>query len=192
CPAVREAIVMVDDRGRDEPHVVAYCVPAGRPLPTGSALRRHLAERVPLDLLPASYVWLDRWPLSENGKVDRRALPAPGRARPSLDTAFAAPRTRREADLVQLWADVLALDEIGVDDDFFDLGGDSLQGARLVAMIRDRFSVELAVRVLFEHPSPATLAAAIDALATVSPDAMAPAILPTPAPTGRGPAQSSS
>ncbi|MEP7207062.1 MAG: non-ribosomal peptide synthetase [Casimicrobiaceae bacterium] len=192
CPAVREAIVIVDDRGRDEPRLVAYCVPAGMPLPTGSALRRHLAERVPLDLLPASYVWLDRWPLSENGKVDRRALPAPGRARPSLDTAFAAPRTRREADLVQLWADVLALDEIGVDDDFFDLGGDSLQGARLVAMIRDQFSVELAVRVLFEHPSPASLATAIDALATVSPDATAPAILPRSAPTGRGPARSSS
>lgn len=172
-PAVREASVMVRDDGQGEPRLVAYCVASGEQAPATDALRRHVAERLPRELLPSAFVWLERMPLSDGGKLDRKALPPPGRARPALEVAFVAPRTAVETTLARLMAQVLALDEVGVDDSFFDLGGDSLQGTRLMALIREHLHVELGMHPLFEHPTAAGLAAAI-AAAGAMPDRRAP------------------
>lgn len=109
-----------------EPTLVAYVVPSTRPAPTVSALRRRLAARLPAFAVPETYVLLDALPLTANGKLDRRALPAPGGHRPSLDVPLVAPRSLLEAQLASLWAEILHVRPIGMLDDFFDLGGDSL------------------------------------------------------------------
>ena len=152
-PALSEAAVMIRTDRPDDPRLVAYCVASASPPPTVNALRRHLTERLPRDLLPAAYVWLDRLPLTDSGKVDRRALPAPGRARPRLDTRMTPPRSPVETDLARLWAEILGLDEVGADDDFFDLGGDSLQATQLVGRIHARHGIELGVPSLFASPT---------------------------------------
>jgi amino acid adenylation domain-containing protein len=158
---MREAAVMVRADGPDDPRLVAYCVASATPQPTVSALRRHLTERLPRAMLPTSYVWLDRLPLTDSGKIDRLALPAPGRARPPLDTDMVAPRSPLEAALAQLWAEVLGLDEVGVDDNFFELGGDSLLAIQARSRLLDRLRIELPVRAYFEAPTIAGLAARI-------------------------------
>ncbi len=158
---LRDVAVTVRADDPDQPQLFAYCVPCAFPPPTVSALRAHLAERLPRDLLPSAYVWLEQLPLSDNGKVDHRALPPPGRARPVLATPYVAPRTALEMQIARLYTEVLAIDDIGVDDSFFDLGGDSLQATQLVARLRECYDVELGVRTLLEAASVATLTATV-------------------------------
>ena len=122
---VEQAAVAPVDRG-GEPSLVAYVVPSTRPAPTASALRRGLAARLPVHAIPDAYVLLDALPLTPNGKLDRRALPAPAGDRPSLDVPLVMPRSLLEVQLTALWAELLRVRPIGVLDDFFDLGGDSL------------------------------------------------------------------
>jgi len=126
------------------------------------ALRAHLRGRVPDFMVPAAFVVLDRLPLTPNGKVDRRALPAPGGDRPALETAYEAPRTPLEAAVAGIWADVLGVQRVGVHDRFFDLGGHSLLATRVVSRMRSALQVELPVRALFEAPTVAGLAAAVE------------------------------
>jgi amino acid adenylation domain-containing protein len=128
-----------------------------------SDVRRSLAERLPDYMLPSAYVFLDALPLIPNGKVDRAALPAPGTHRPELDAPFVAPRTPAEVLLASLWSEVLGLQEIGVHDNFFtELGGHSLLATQLVSRVREAFRVDLPLARLFEAPTVAELAAAID------------------------------
>jgi len=110
--------------------------------------------------VPSALVLLDTLPLTPNGKVDRRALPAPRTVGPE---ATERPRTATEAALAGIWADLLGLPEVGVNENFFELGGYSLLAARLVAKIEDVFRATLPLRVLFEAPTVAHLAALIDA-----------------------------
>jgi aryl carrier-like protein len=111
---------------------------------------------------PAVFVMLDKMPLTVNGKIDRRALPAPGSTRPEMDQAYEQPRSPAEEQLAQIWSEVLRLERLGVHDNFFDLGGNSLLGTKMTARIRDRFHVELTLRNLFESPTIAQLCALID------------------------------
>jgi surfactin family lipopeptide synthetase A len=111
-------------------------------------------------MVPAAFVALESLPLTPNGKVDRRALPEPGGAR-AEEVAFVAPRTPVEELLAGIWADILQVDRVGVHDSFFDLGGHSLQGMRLIAQVQDAFGLSLGVRTLFESPTVAGMALAI-------------------------------
>ncbi|WP_189267314.1 non-ribosomal peptide synthase/polyketide synthase [Streptomyces fuscichromogenes] len=156
-PQVARAAVTV--RTEEEARLVAYAVPEPGATVTGTALRDHLRDRLPRQLVPAAYVLLDALPMTPNGKLDRRALPAPERqpAGPGR-----APRTATEHLLVGLFAEVLGVAEPGPDDSFFDLGGHSLLATRLVARARSILGVELRLGDLFDAPTPAELAAAVD------------------------------
>ena len=139
-------------------------------------LREHLAARLPEYMIPGSFTMLDALPLTRNGKLDRKALPAPQRAQ---DSAYTAPRTETEAALVALWAEVLQRepDELGIFGDFFALGGHSLSAVQVVSRIRERFAVELPLRVLFQAP---TIAATAEYLANAEAPTGWPAIEPAP------------
>ncbi len=178
APGHFDAIFRRRGAGRDEspPAFAAAPLPsapwsayANRPLEAALAralvpgLRQLAQRRLPDYMVPSAFVLLDALPLSPNGKVDRRALPGPSSVRLPIEAAFVAPRTPTEAGLAELWADVLGLDAIGVEDDFFaDLGGHSLLGTQLVSRIRDAFRVELPLRRLFDAPTIAGLARILD------------------------------
>ena len=116
--------------------------------------------------MPSAFLTLQRWPLTPNGKIDRRALPAPNVDNPSVKSRpYTPPRTKIEELLADLFAAALGLDRVSVDDNFFELGGRSLLAIKAVSRIRDVFEVDLPLRTLFERPTVGALAEAIDALA---------------------------
>ena len=123
-------------------------------------LRERLIEEVPEYMVPSAFVILDAFPLTPNGKVNRKALPAPERKR-SEQEIYVAPRTETEEQLVAIWSDVLGVKQIGVHDDFFALGGHSLLATQLISRIRDSLNTELPLLALFNHPTVAGLAVEI-------------------------------
>ncbi len=177
-PAVREAVVLASEDVPGERRLVAYVVAEREPLPTTTELRSFLSEKLPEYMTPALFVLLDALPLMPNGKVDRRALPAPDRVRPELDESFVAPRTPTEELLSEIWAQVLEIERVGIYDNFFDLGGHSLLATQVVSRIREAFQVELPLRRLFEVLTVAGLAETIEAAHSAGQNLLAPPILP--------------
>jgi amino acid adenylation domain-containing protein/FkbM family methyltransferase len=129
---------------------------------TAAGLRKHLGARLPRHMVPQAFFLMDRLPLLPNGKLDRGALPIPGSGQRSVD--FVRPRTETEKSLAALWSELLQVDAIGIDDDFFDLGGKSLVAMRMIARIRDAHGVDVQLRHLFERPTIAALAELVDGL----------------------------
>ncbi|WP_299539369.1 non-ribosomal peptide synthetase [uncultured Streptomyces sp.] len=158
-PSVTGATVLLREDVPGDPRLVAYVV-AQPPVEAGG-LRAHLRRDLPDYMVPAAFVPLDRIPLTPNGKTDRRALPAPASDRPELGAAYTAPRTETERTVAAVWSQVLGIDTIGADDDFFALGGHSLLATRVVSRLRRRLGVDIPVRTLFSAPTPALLAAAV-------------------------------
>jgi acyl carrier protein len=160
-PAVREcAVVARHDTGEGQ-SLAAYLLTEPGQTPASDELRKFLKSKLPEYMLPSVFVFLDAFPLTPNGKVDRRALPAPDQDRPSLEQTFVAPRTPVENDLATIWAEVLKLDRVGVHDNFFDVGGHSLLATKLVSRIRGAFNIELPLRAFFERPTIAELAESV-------------------------------
>jgi acyl carrier protein len=126
-----------------------------------AALRSYLAEHLPPALVPSAFVFLDDLPLTANGKLDHRALPAPtpAVARPEADRE--APRSRLEEVLATMWCEVLGVPGVGIHDDFFSLGGHSLMATRVIARVRNALGLELPLRTFFEAPTVSGLAAVI-------------------------------
>ena len=139
--------------------------PVDEEILTPKALRKYLNRRLPQYMVPAAFVLMDKFPLTANGKIDRQALPrcSPENIQPTRD--FARPHTATELALAGIWTELLKVENIGINDDFFDLGGRSLLAIKAVSRIRDVFEVDLPLRTLFERPTVAALAEAIDALA---------------------------
>jgi acyl carrier protein len=141
-------------------------------------LRAHLRESLPEYMVPAAFVGLERIPLTPNGKLDVRALPAPELA---SEESYVAPRTPTEEVLAGIWAEVLRLERVGVRENFFELGGHSLLATRVVSRVREAFGVEVPLRALFEGPTVAEIAESVDSaleamdaeLAQVDPEEMA-------------------
>lgn len=163
-PSVMEVVVMVREDISTQKQLVAYLVCQSSPLPSISELRRFLQTQLPEYMLPAAFVMLEQMPLNPNGKIDRKALPAPDSDRPDLDSTFVAPRTDLEVQMAHTWASILKLETVGVQDNFFELGGNSLLAAQLMVSLQATFQIELPVRHLFEHPTIAGLARTVDAL----------------------------
>ncbi|MGW7823548.1 amino acid adenylation domain-containing protein [Streptomyces puniciscabiei] len=154
---IDHAAVVVQHNGDSTPDLVAYLVPAhGGTAPPLDELRAHLAERLPEYMVPAAYVTLDRLPLSPNGKLDLKALPA---ADLTPTTPFRAPRTAREEVLAKLFGEVLGLERVGIDDGFFELGGHSLLATRLINRARSDLGIEIPIRKIFDLPTVSALAA---------------------------------
>ncbi|MFJ8885679.1 amino acid adenylation domain-containing protein [Streptomyces sp. NPDC102402] len=171
--AVRASCVLVREDVPGDRRLVAYVVPAPGTRPDGAALARRVGNALPAYMVPSVFVPLDALPLNTNGKVDRRALPAP---RASV-TAGRAPRTAYEEVLAGLFADVLGVEAVGVDDSFFSLGGHSLLATRLTGRLRTVLGAELTLRTLFDYPTVASLAAVLDTAAPAR-----PALTPQPRP----------
>ncbi|CRK58162.1 Siderophore biosynthesis non-ribosomal peptide synthetase modules @ Bacillibactin synthetase component F [Alloactinosynnema sp. L-07] len=152
-PAVRSAAVVVNEDAAQK-RLVAYVVPDGRPVDPAE-VRAHAAETLPEYMVPAAVVVLDEFPLTPNGKLDRKALPAPDFA---AVASHRGPRTPREEALCGLFADVLGLPRIGIDDSFFDLGGDSIVSIQLVSRAR-RAGIDFTPHEVFTHRTIERLAA---------------------------------
>jgi amino acid adenylation domain-containing protein len=161
-PGVREMVVVAGEEPGGT-RLVAYAVAregtAGAGV-TAAALAEHLAASLPPYMVPSAFVLLPALPLNPNGKVDRRALPAPAAAEER--TAFTAPRNPVEEVLCEIWADVLELPRVGIHDNFFALGGHSLLAPRTVARLRQAFGIDLPLRALFDRPTVAGMAEVVE------------------------------
>jgi len=160
-PAVREAAVMVREDRPGARRLVAWVVPAAQPGPAPAELRGFLKRWLPDVMVPAAWVEIAALPLNANGKLDRAALPAP-RESGSAEDGYVPPRGPLEEILAGIWEEVLARAPVGVTEDFFALGGHSLLATQVMTRVRRTLGVELPLRVLFESPTIAALAAAID------------------------------
>jgi amino acid adenylation domain-containing protein len=157
-----DVVVMARAGESGEQRLVAYVVRQPGSEVSSQQLRQYLKQRLPEYMVPSAYVMLEQMPLMPNRKVDRRALPAPDNMRPELEQSFVAPHTQTEELLAGIWADVLGLKSVGVNDSFFDLGGHSLSSTQVISRIRETFQVELPMRLLFEDLTVAQIARQIE------------------------------
>jgi amino acid adenylation domain-containing protein len=157
-PEVQTAAVGAQQLAAGDLRLIAYVVPEANSRPSATSLRQQLARSLPDYFVPSQFLFLDALPLNPSGKIDRAALPQPPQSRPALGVPYTAPRTPFEEHLAAIWTDVMEIDEIGVHDPFLDLGGDSLQAARIASRVAHEFQIELPTRVLFEAPTVADMA----------------------------------
>ncbi len=169
-PAIREAVVLAhtdeasatlpDDQKQlaDDKRLVAYLVTRTDLTLTSAELRAYLLQHLPEYMIPAVYMQLDALPYLPNGKLDRRALPAPGEARPALGKAYVAPETPLEQYLAATWQKLLRLEAVGIHDNFFELGGDFIKAAIAMNRVQERFGILVYAVALFDAPTIAQLA----------------------------------
>ncbi|MFP2895740.1 non-ribosomal peptide synthetase [Corallococcus sp. 4LFB] len=156
-PAVKEAFLMAREDSPGDKRLVAYVV-LGEPAPTHSDLNTFLAEALPPYMLPSAYVPLSALPLSPNGKVDAKALPAPEGARLASGVAYAQPQSAVERSVAAIWAAVLKVERVGLNDNFFELGGNSLLIAQAHRRLREELGAELALVDMFKFTTVSALA----------------------------------
>ncbi|WP_413206153.1 amino acid adenylation domain-containing protein [Rhodospirillum sp. A1_3_36] len=156
---VRDAIVLAREDAPGDKRLVAYVLSNGAAAPDAATLRAGLKEAVPSYMIPAAFVMMDAFPLTPNGKADRRALPAPEKGAAAGNTAPATPHTAMEARVSEVWRKTLRLDRVGLDDNFFDLGGHSLLLTQVHEALRPETRRPFPLVTLFQHPTVRSLAA---------------------------------
>lgn len=156
-PGIREAVVIAHEFSPGDKRLFAYIVPdQERPLNI-SELRDFLSAKLPDYMVPASFSILDRLPLVSSGKVDHQALPAPKQVRPDLDESYVAPRNSTEEYLAKIWAQVIGLDQVGIHDNFLELGGDSIMSIQIIARAH-QYGLHVTSNQVLEHQTIAKLA----------------------------------
>jgi thioesterase domain-containing protein/acyl carrier protein len=161
--AVRQAVVVLREERAGDPRIVAYVRPAEAAEVSGRALNQELKSRLPSYMLPSQYVTLAEFPLTPNGKIDRKALPAPDAdVEASAESTHVPARNPTEHTLLEIWKKALGRPNVGVEDNFFDLGGHSLLAVKIFDEIHRELSVDLPLAALFEMPTVESLARRID------------------------------
>ncbi len=161
-PTVQNAVVLAREDILGEKCLVAYVVSTQKPGQSVSELRDFLKQKLPAYMVPSNFVMLDALPLMPNGKVDRCALPLPERERLKPEKNFVAPRTPTEEVIVRIWSSVLGIEQVSVYDNFFELGGHSLLAIQLISRLQDIFLIELPIQSLFQEPTVAGVAEAVE------------------------------
>jgi amino acid adenylation domain-containing protein/thioester reductase-like protein len=167
-PLIREAVVVAREDVVGDRRLVAYIVAKLDTNLSHTELRSFLKQHLPEYMLPSAFVLMNTLPLTSNGKVNRRALPAPEQTRPDLEETFVAPRTPVEEMLGEIWANILGLEKVGIHDNFFELGGHSLLIVKLFARLRAAFQVDLPFQTVFDAPTIATFAQRLETARQVS------------------------
>ena len=185
-PAIRQAVVVARARSSGDLELVAYVLAPDGEGRANDGIRVQLLARLPEYMVPTTFVVLDRFPQTSSGKVDRKALPAPGRSRPEVGTPFVAPRTPLELRIADAWQRVLDVESVGVHDRFFELGGTSLQAARFVNEMQTELGETIFAVTLFGAPSIAEYAAFLQA---DYPTAVARLVGEDPQPIARSPSR---
>jgi len=160
---VSEAVVIKDAESEHD-RLLAYVVMAGNSKKSDAAIRQHLTSVLPSHAIPAMFIQIDQIPLTHSGKVDRKSLPLPSTERPDIDTQFTAASSNTETQLVSVWSSVLNLAKVGINDNLYDLGGDSVSAAQLVAKVNDTFALALDTTAVYQFPTVALMAKHINQL----------------------------
>ncbi|HEY1232271.1 MAG TPA: phosphopantetheine-binding protein [Candidatus Binatia bacterium] len=158
---IKDVVVTTRDNALGDQVLVAYIVLNKIGSLSAAAIRTAIAAKLPAYMIPSAFVFLDSMPLAGPGKVNLKALPELARGRRELQTPLALPRTPVEKKIAQIWAEVLGLEQVGIDDDFFQLGGDSLIASRIVARIINTFQVEIPLSALFAAPKISAMASVV-------------------------------
>jgi amino acid adenylation domain-containing protein len=167
-PEVRACVVLAREDVPEDKRLVAYVVAQGEAGALLDELKSRLRAELPEYMVPGHFVLLPKLPLTPNGKIDRKALPAPEYGRRESARPYVAPRTPTESRIATIWSDALGIESPGVHDDFFDSGGHSLKAAQIVGALRSAFTVDVAMRHLFEQPTIGGLAEIVDVLAVAA------------------------
>jgi acyl carrier protein len=160
-PQIKQSAVVAIDRTNGDKYLVAYVVARGDVVPPINGLRNFLNAKLPDYMTPSVFMFLQSLPLT-NGKLDRKSLPRPDRQRPNLEQPYSAPCSEIDKRLSLIWSEVLTIDQVGIHDNFFDLGGHSLAGSQLISRVIQEFQVELPIKMLFDSPTIAEMAAIIE------------------------------
>ncbi len=171
---VKEAVVMAHQNSAGYAYLVAYVVPLTLPGPSNQALRQALEEKLPDYMIPTTFVILGALPRTTSGKIDRQALPAPGRAYRDSSRPAILPRNQIETTMAQIWSEVLGQETVDVHEHFYDLGGESLQALRIMAKVRRTFNVDVDLQSLIDAPTVAEMALQIARLMATKADGHAP------------------
>lgn len=167
-PDIQESVVLAREDTPGEKRLVAYIVTSNHTSISISQVRKHLQEHLPEYMIPAVFVAMGTLPTTLNGKLDRAALPPPDSSRPDLDEVFTEARTETEAFLTSLWTRALSIKRIGIYDNFFDLGGDSLVSLRLVSWL-NQAGLPVTLKYIFQYQTIAEFAVALDELRQQTP-----------------------
>ena len=151
-PEINHAVVLARTDAQGEKKLVAYLVPLSADKNI-APLRKYLLETLPEYMVPSSFIWMDDLPKTINGKIDKKALPAPDRKRPELSVLYRSPKTNEEKKIAALWASILDLDQVGLEDNFFELGGNSLLAVKTTAALQSKYQINLPITKLYQFPT---------------------------------------
>jgi amino acid adenylation domain-containing protein len=158
---VLQSVVLLREDTPGDKRLVAYVTTRGIAAATANLLRAYLKEKLPEYMVPSAFVFLDDMPLTANGKLDRKALPAPDQSYREFEDGFVAPGNPLEELIAGIWAEVLKLEKVGIRDNFFDLGGHSLKATQVMSRVREAARLDMPLRALFEGPTVAELASRV-------------------------------
>jgi acyl-CoA synthetase (AMP-forming)/AMP-acid ligase II/acyl carrier protein len=161
-PEIATAVVIAQDSAAGDPRLIAYLVPQSAKVLTTEALKEYLLKKLPEYMVPAVFMTIPELPLSANGKINRKALPEPNQDRPVLEQVYFSPSNTTEQNLADIWCHILTLERIGVNDNFFDLGGNSLLIVRVASLVENKMCISIPIAKMFQYPTIRSLAKYMD------------------------------